>query len=115
MICDERHRFAVNVQVEVFTPPSDGESLTFGLAVELHYRSERPACICNHMLTASSGVCLGKDGKSDWTSINANFGVLIAVKVGRHCSLYKGCLELRKSVFILLSPFPRAVSSGRLA
>lgn len=59
---------------------NDSESLTFGLAVALLYRSERPACISNHVLVASSGVCLGKDcSKSDWAGIDAYFGTLIGI------------------------------------
>ena len=115
MICDDSHRLAVNVQVEVFALPNNGESLSFGLAVASLYRSERPACISNHVFAASGGVCLGKDGsESDWAGIDADFVVLIRLKVGSHWGLYKGYFELLRSVFMLLTPFPRAVSLGQL-
>ena len=89
MIRDDSHRLAVNVQVEVFAPPNDGESLSFGLAVALLYSSGRPACISNHVLAASGRICLGKDGsESDWAGIDADFGVLIRIKIGSHYSRY---------------------------
>ena len=89
MICDS-HQFAVDVQVKVFAPPKDGESLASGLVVALLYRSERPACISNHVPAAISGVCLGKDGsKSHWAGIDAYFGMLIGIKKGSHWGLYK--------------------------
>ena len=117
MICDDIHQFAINVQVEVFAPPNDSESLTFGLAVALLYRSERSACISNHVLATSSGVCLGKDGsKSYRAGIDADFGVLVGIKVGSHWALCKGCFEPLKTVFMLLTPILRAVFSlGHLA
>lgn len=115
MICDS-HRFSVDVQVKVFAPSKDSESLASALVVALLYRSERPACISNHVLAAISGVCLGKDGsKSHWAGIDAYFGMLIGIKKRQSLgpvqellkSVFTGCLSGAAHVGAVLGSYTR--------